>query len=349
MARVNILHDAARHTFASDNQSGVHPQVLAAISAANGGHVDAYGGDPYTQAWADCAREIFGETAVALPVLNGTGANVLALQALTPRWGAVLCAASAHIFTDEASAPERTGGFKLIPAAHSDGKITPEAVHAAAAALGSQHHAQPTTLSLSNVTETGTAYTAQETRALADAAHGHGMLVHLDSSRLAHAAAHLGTSLRALSVDAGVNVLSLGGTKNGALLAESVIAFTPEAASALPLLRKGSLQLVSKLRFVSAQLLALFGEDLWLRNASHANAMATRLAAGLASAPGVELAYPVESNAVFLRCDPATADRLRAEFGFHGAGTQASPVRLMCSFDTTVARVDALIAAWCRP
>lgn len=342
---VNTLHDAARHVFASDNSSGVHPEVLAALSAANEGHTDAYGADPYTQAFGDWARTTFGQGAVALPVLNGTGANVLALQAATPRYGAVLCAASAHINTDEAAAPERSAGLKLITAEHEHGKLSVTAIHAAAAALGSQHHAQPTTLSLSNVTEAGTAYTPDELGALSAAAHEHGMLVHVDGSRLSHAAAHTGAGLRELITDAGIDVLSLGATKNGAMLAEAVIALHPAAAADLPHLRKSTTQLVSKQRFVSAQLLAMYGGDLWLRNAAHANELATRLAEGLAALPGVSLAHPVQSNAVFIEAPAALLEALRGRYVFHGAGTASSPARLMCSFDTREEHVDALLAA----
>jgi len=339
------LHDAARHVFASDNSSGVHPEVMAALSSANGGHTDSYGGDPYTAAWEERVRVLFGPDASTVAVLNGTGANVLSLLAVTPRHGAVLCAPSAHINTDEAAAPERAG-LKLVTAqAGGDGKITPAAVHSAAASLGSQHHAQPLTVSLSNVTEVGTAYTAEETAAVAEAAHGHGMLLHVDGSRLSHAAAHLRTGLRELTTDAGVDILSLGATKNGALLAEAIVALSPAAGRALPLLRKGSLQLVSKARFVSAQLLAMYGQDLWLRNAEHANTMATRLADGLTALPGVEAAYPVESNAAFLTAPSRLVETLRERFVFHGAGTTASPARLMCSFDTRESHVDELLDA----
>ncbi|WP_394160603.1 threonine aldolase family protein [Galactobacter valiniphilus] len=342
---MNSLHDAARHVFASDNSSGVHPEVMAALLAVNGGHTDAYGADPYTEAFGAWARALFGEGAVALPVLNGTGANVLALQAATPRFGAVLCAASAHINTDEAAAPERSAGLKLLPLPHEHGKVSPAAVHAAAGALGSQHHAQPTTLSLSNVTEAGTAYTPAEIAALSAAVHEHGMLVHVDGSRLSHAAAFTGAGLRELVSEAGVDVLSLGATKNGAMLAEAVIALHPAAAAALPHLRKSTTQLVSKQRFVSAQLLAMYEGDLWLRNAGHANALAARLGSGLAALPGVRLAHPVESNAVFIEAPATLLAPLRERFGFHGEGTAASPARLMCSFDTREEHVDALLAA----
>lgn len=358
------LHRATRHTFASDNVAGIHPEVVAAIAAANGGHADSYGEDEYTTRLQDVLRTHFGEQATGFPVLNGTGANVLALQAVTPRWGAVLTPHSAHIHLDEAGAPERSAGLKLVTVSTPDGKLRPEQIHEAATDLGNQHHAQVTTVSISNVTEWGTAYTQHETSALARAAHQHGMSLHVDGSRLVHAAQHLGVSLGQLTSEAGVDVLSLGGTKNGAMLAEAVVTFTQAGAAAVPLLRKGSLQLVSKLRFVSAQLLALYGSPsgtsradaegafpvasdstpLWLRNAAHANRLAARLGQGLARVPGAVLAHPVQSNAVFVSFPPAMVEPLRERFTFHGAGTPSAPARLMCAFDTPESAVEEFLA-----
>lgn len=339
------LHSPSRQTFASDNLAGIHPEVLQAIAAANGGHADSYGDDEYTARLDEVLRSALGPTASSFPVLNGTGANVLALQAITPRWGAVLTPESSHINTDEAGAPERSAGLKLITVPTAEGKLRPEQIHAAALDLGNQHHAQPTTVSISNVTEVGTAYTAAEVSALVEAAHGHGMRVHVDGSRLVNAAEHLGTGLAALSGELGIDALSLGGTKNGAMLAEAVVTFDAETATAVRLLRKGSLQLVSKLRFVSAQLIALFEADLWLRNAAHANSLAARLAQGLEGLDGVVLSQPVQSNAVFVQLPTGVVDALRQRFVFHGAGTAESPARLMCAFDTPVQRVEEFLAA----
>ncbi|MFD1201315.1 threonine aldolase family protein [Leucobacter albus] len=334
------------HAFASDNWAGIHPEVLAAIAAANTGHTVAYGGDPWTLEFESVARRLFGEQAEAFPVFNGSGANVLALQAALPRWGAVICAATAHVNTDETGAPEKTGGLKLLPVATADGKLTPELVDREAWGWGSKHRAQPLAVTISQTTELGTCYTPDEIRALAEHAHERGMLLHIDGSRLGAAAEHLGTSLAAISSDAGADLLSLGATKNGALAAEAVVVLRPGAVEGVEFLRKINLQLASKMRFVSAQLTALYGGDLWLRNAAHANAMAARLAAGIerAAAPGVRVAYPVQSNAVFAELPDEVALRAQRQFMFGAWPAKAGLYRLMCAFDTTERDVDALLA-----
>ncbi|WP_053387415.1 threonine aldolase family protein [Leucobacter japonicus] len=339
----------ASRAFASDNWSGAHPEVIEAIARANAGHVAAYGGDPYTARFQEVARQHFGADAEAFPVFNGTGANVLALQAALPRWGAVICARTAHINTDEAGAPEKTGGLKLFGVDTPDGKLTTELVAREAWGYGSEHRSQPLAVSISQVTELGTVYTADEIRALADQAHELGMVLHVDGSRLANAAAHLGTTLGALTTEAGVDLLSLGGTKNGLLGAEAIVVLRPGAASGIPFLRKIDLQLASKMRFISAQLVALYEGDLWLRSASRANELAQRLAAGLraleGTVPGFRIAQPVESNAVFAELPAEVAARAQAQFAFGAWPTQPGLYRLMCAFDTTEADVDALLAA----
>ena len=343
--------DSAARSFASDNWAGVHPEVLEAIATANAGHAQAYGGDAWTARFGQLTRELFGPDAEAFPVLNGTGANVLSLQAALPRWGAVICARSAHINTDETGAPEKTGGLKLLPIDAPDGKLTPALITQEAWGWGNEHRAQPLAVSISQTTEVGTCYAPDEIRAIADQAHELGMILHLDGSRLGNAAARLGCSLAALTTDVGVDVLSLGGTKNGLLGAEAVVVLRPGSAPGLPFLRKMNLQLGSKMRFVSAQLLALYEGELWRRSAGHANDMATRLATGLeaiiasGSVPGVEIAYPVESNAVFVVLPPEVAARARAHFAFGDWPTGVNVRRLMCAFDTTAEDVDALLAA----
>lgn len=343
------LHDPERHSFFSDNLSGIHPEVLAAVGAANGGCVDSYGDDPYTRHLQQVIGAHFGQGAVAFPVLNGTGANVLALEAATPRWGAVLAPESSHTTTEEAGAPEQTGGLKIVTAPTADGKLRPDQIHRAAGDLGDHHLAQPLVVSIADASELGTVYTPAEVVALTRAAHDHGMLVHLDGARLANAAAHLGVGLGALTAEADVDIVSLGGTKNGAMIAEAVVVLPGDHAAALAeavrMLRKATVQLASKMRFVSAQLIALYEGDLWLRNAALANDMAARLVAGLAGAPGVGVAQKVQSNAVFVVLPEDAVRPLREWFGFHGDGTVGSPARLMCGFDTTEAQVDALIAA----
>lgn len=343
------LNTALAPAFASDNWAGVHPEVLAAIAEANAGHAPSYGGDPWTERFQELARELFGADAEAFPVLNGTGANVLALQAALPRWGAVICAHTAHINTDETGAPEKTGGLKLLPVTTPDGKLTPELVAREAWGFGNPHRAEPHAVSISQTTEVGTCYTVEEIRALADQAHELNMILHIDGSRLGNAAAHLDTSLGALATETGADLLSLGGTKNGLLGAEAVVVLGRERVPGIPHLRKINLQLASKMRFVSAQLIALYEGELWRRSAAHANAMATRLAEGIQALapeiPGVGIAYPVESNAVFAVLPTEVAARARAQYRFGSWPTGEHVERLMCSFDTTPEDVDALIAA----
>ncbi|TCJ30566.1 threonine aldolase family protein [Nocardioides jejuensis] len=349
------LHDESVRGFASDNYAGIHPEVLAAIAAANGGHQVAYGEDVYTQRLQSVMTEQFGEGAEAWPVFNGTGANVVGLQSMLPRWGAVVCATTAHIHTDEAGAPERVAGIKLLPVETPDGKLTPELLDREAWGWGDEHRAQPLVVSIAQSTEVGTVYTPEELRSLCDHAHGLGMRVHMDGARLANAAASLGVGLREITRDVGVDVLSCGGTKNGAMLGEAVVVLDPAASSGLRYLRKLDMQLASKMRFVSAQLIALLEGDLWLRNASHANAMAQRLRSGVESGladgsiRGVGLDRPTEANGVFATLPQGVADRVRAEgFRFYDWDLATREVRWMCSFDTTEEDVDALVAAVSR-
>lgn len=336
-----------RRGFASDNYAGAHPEIIAAIAAANIGHASAYGDDPWTTRFTELCRRLFGPMAQGFPVFNGTAANVVGLQASLPRWGAVICAASAHINVDEGGAPEKVGGLKLLPIETPDGKLTPELVDREAWGWGNEHRAQPLAVSITQSTEFGTCYTPDEIRALAEHAHRHGMELHMDGSRLGNAAAHLGTSLAEITTEAGVDVLSLGGTKNGLLGAEAVVVIHPERAIGLRYLRKTNMQLASKMRFLSAQLVALYDGDLWLRSAQHANAMAARLAAGIeqlsASVPGVMLAQRTESNAVFALLPPEAKARAHDAFHFYDWPGDPDLVRLMCAFDTTPADVDALL------
>ncbi len=339
------LHDPALKTFASDNYAGVHPEVLEAVAAANGGHQVSYGEDVYTARLHEVMAEQLGRQVEVFPVFNGTGANVLSLQAMLPPWGAVVCTRNAHIHTDENGAPERVAGIKLLTVATPDAKLTPELVDQEAWGWGDEHRAQPLVVSLTQTTELGTCYTPDELRALCDHAHERGMRVHMDGARLANAAATLGVPLRAITTDVGVDVLSFGGTKNGLLGAEAVVVLDPDAAQGLTYLRKMNMQLGSKMRFLSAQLLALLDGDLWLRSAQHANAMALRLRDAVAVLPGVQVVQAVESNAVFAALPPGVADRLRERFRFYDWDVARGEVRWMCAFDTTEADVDAFAAA----
>jgi len=339
------LHNPAVRGFASDNYSGVHPEVLAALAAANEGHQVSYGEDDYTARLQQLMEAHFGTGIECFPVFNGTGANVLSLQSLLPRWGAVICASTAHINMDENGAPERIGGIKLLQVPTPDGKLTPALIDQEAWGWGDEHRAQPLAVSITQTTELGTCYTPEEVRAIAEHVHAKGMQLHMDGARLANAAAHLGVPLRAFTRDAGVDILSFGGTKNGLLFGEVVVALNPEAAHGLIYLRKMNMQLASKMRFMSAQFIALLEGDLWLRSASHANAMAARLRAGVESVPGVELSQKTESNGVFAILPPGVADRLRASFRFYDWDEARREVRWMCSFDTTEDDVDAFVAA----
>lgn len=339
------IHDPSVRGFASDNYAGIHPEVLAALVAANGGHQVAYGEDVYTARLTDVLAEVFGTAAQVYPVFNGTGANVLALQACTPRWGSVLTTTSAHIHVDEAAAPERVGGLKVNVVDTPDGKLTPELIRAYPARVGDEHFAQVGVVSITNSTEVGTVYTPAEIRAIADVVHDMGWVLHLDGSRLSNAAAALGVELRELTTDAGVDILSLGGTKIGAMLAEAVVVLSPDRVTGATFLRKQSMQLASKMRFVSAQLLALFEGDLWRRNAEHANAMARRLAEGVAGVEGLTLPHEVEANAVFPILARESSERLMESFRFYFWDERTGQVRWMCSWDTTEGDVDAFVEA----
>lgn len=348
---MSTLHDPAIRGFASDNYSGIHPEVLEAIAAANDGHQIAYGEDQYTERLQEVFRGHFGDGIQAFPVFNGTGANVVGLQSMLPRWGAVIAASTAHINVDEGGAPERMGGMKLLTVEAHDGKLTPELVDREAWGWGDEHRAQPLVVSITQSTELGTLYTPDEIHALAEHAHGHGMRLHMDGSRISNAAAALDLPFAAFTRDVGVDVLSFGGTKNGAMLGEAIVVLNPEASDGLIYSRKYSMQLSSKMRFVSAQLIALLEGDLWKRNASHSNAMAARLRAGIEAGlaadtiRGVEFTQPTQVNGVFATLPAGVADQLREVFRFYDWDAARREVRWMCSFDTQESDVDAFVEA----
>jgi threonine aldolase len=332
-----------QRTFASDNWSGIHPDVLAAIVAANGDHVPAYGDDEVTAEAIRHFRRHFSDQADVYFAFNGTGANVVGLQSLLRPFEAIICADSAHINVDECGAPERFLGSKLIGVATPDGKLTPELAERAAVGMGDEHHVQPRVVSITQSTEVGTCYRVEEIVALSDWAHSRGLLVHLDGARLSNAAAFLGEELGAFGSAAGVDVLSYGGTKNGAMGAEAVVSFVSGEESPLRFIRKQSMQLASKMRFVAAQFTALLAGDLWRTNAEHSNSMARRLAEGMAKVEGVTVAYPVEANGVFAALPPAVTRRVQEEFPFYVWDESTGVVRWMASFDTTEQDVDAFI------
>ncbi|HWD61638.1 MAG TPA: low specificity L-threonine aldolase [Humibacter sp.] len=345
------LHDPASRAFASDNYAGAHPEIIDAIAAANGGHQISYGEDAYTERLHEVFAEQFGDGVQAYPVFNGTGANVTALQSMLPRWGAVVTASTAHINTDEGGAPEKIGGLKLLTVDTPDGKLTPELIDKQAWGWGDEHRAQPLAVSITQTTEVGTCYTIDEVRAITDHAHSLGMRVHLDGARIANAAAHLDAPLRAFTSDAGVDLISFGGTKNGLLFGEAVVVLNPDASDGLHYLRKVNMQLASKMRFISAQLIALLTDDLWLHSAQHSNAMAARLRSALEDAsdsgraPGLSFTQATESNGVFAALPHDAADKVRESFRFYDWDAARGEVRWMCSWDTTEDDVDGFVAA----
>lgn len=329
--------------FGSDNHAGVLPEALAAIAAVNRGHAPSYGHDDYTAAVeARLAAELGGRSAFV--VFNGSGANVLSLRAVLAPWEGAICAESAHLNVDEGGAPE-AWGIKLLTVPAPDGKLTPALVDRRLVRLGDEHAVQPRVVSVSQTTELGTLYEPGELRALAEHAHGHGMLLHVDGARLTNAAAALGVPLRALAGDAGADLVSFGGTKAGLLAAEAVVLLGSACDAALPYLRKQTLQLASKARFLAAQLDALLTDERWRGAAGHANAMAARLAEAVRRVPGVTITQPVQANAVFAVLPPGVADRLRPDWLFYDWDEAAGEVRWMCAWDTAEADVDAFAAA----
>ncbi len=343
------MSDRHPRGFASDNNSGAHPDVLAAIGAASQGHVVAYGDDDFTAATRERFRKHFGEEAEPFLVFNGTGANVTAVDALTRAHEGVICTAVAHMHVDECAAPERVAGVKLLTVPTEDGKLGPADVRRWESRRGDEHQAQPRVVSITQATELGTVYTLAETRAIADAAHELEMYVHVDGARLANAAASLDVPLRALTTDSGVDVVSFGGTKNGLLLGDAVVFLRPELAETFRYTRKQLGQLASKMRFLAVQFDALLEGDLWRSNASRANAMARRLADAIDEIDGASLPYPVEANGVFVTVPAPAIDRLRdalpAALPFYVWDEDAGMIRLMCSWDTTEGDVDGLASA----
>jgi threonine aldolase len=331
--------------FGSDNAAGILPEALEAIAAANTGHATAYGNDEWTARAEAGFRQHFGEQARAFVVFNGTGANVTGLRALLRPHEAVVCAETAHLNVDEGGAPEFVAGIKLLAVATPDGKLTPELVRGRLVRFGDEHAVQPRVISITQSTELGTVYTPDEIAALADLAHQTGLLLHVDGARLANAAAALDLPLRAITSDAGVDALSFGGTKNGLLAGEAVVLLHPGLADAMPYLRKQSMQLASKMRFLSAQLAALLTDDLWRRPAAHANAMAARLAAAVEGMPGVTITQPVEANAVFAILPREATGALQERFHFYTWDEATGEVRWMCAWDTTTEDVDAFAQA----
>jgi threonine aldolase len=330
-------------SFASDNNAGIDPEVLEAITRANQGHVVGYGDDEYTRSAEALFRKHFGGDTEVFFVFNGTAANCLSLKALTNSYHAVICAEAAHICVDECGAPEKFTGSKLMPVATECGKLTVASVEAQYQGIGDQHHVQPRVISITQATEVGTVYQPDEVASLARFAHDHGMFLHVDGARIANAAASLGQGLRAVTGDVGVDVLSFGATKNGALGAEAVVFFRPELAANFKFYRKQGMQLASKMRFLAAQFEALLKDGLWLRNAQHSNRMAQLLKHGISKIPQVKIVYEVEANAVFAQVPRHLIGHLRDRYFFYVWNERESVVRWMCSWNTTEEDVEEFL------
>jgi threonine aldolase len=331
-------------SFASDNAAGVHPDVMAAIQAANVGHALAYGSDAWTARTTDRFRELFGRDVDVFLTFGGTGANIVGLQCLLAPWHAVICPESSHINVDECGGPERFTGSKLVAVPTSDGKLRPEQVTDQLHGLGDEHHVQPHVVSITQSTESGTLYSVDEIAALADVAHANGLFVHLDGARIGNATAALGGDVRSFTVDAGVDVLTFGGTKAGMMYGEAVVFLTPGLAGGAKFVRKQAAQLPSKMRFVAAQFEALLHDDLWLRNGRHANDMALRLAGRVEAIDGVKLSRQPEVNSVFASLPRPAIDVLQAWSFFWDWDVAADEVRWMTSYDTTVEDLDRFAA-----
>jgi threonine aldolase len=337
--------ELGRRGFASDNNATVHPEVLAALARANVGHAGGYGHDRFTERARELFLDHFGQSARTFLVFNGTGANVLCMRAACRPWEAVLCTDTAHVNVDECGAPEAIAGVKLLAAHGRDGKLTPETMEALIGRVGDEHAVQPRMVSISQATELGTVYSVEELRALVSAAHGRGLVVHVDGARLSNAAAALDVPLRAITTDVGVDLLSFGGTKNGLLGGEAVVLLNPALAEGFEYIRKQSMQLASKMRYLAVQFEALLGDGLWHHCAAHANAMAAALAEALADVPGVTITRPVQANAVFATLAPEVAAALQERFAFYTWDEATGEVRWMCSWDTTEEDVEHFAAA----
>jgi len=336
--------DGRRH-FYSDNLAGTHPDVLAAMAAANVGHALAYGEDPLTQQAQQRVSQLFGGDAVeTFFVFNGTAANVLSAAAATAPFQAVVCSDTSHIHWDECGAIERFIGCRTLTLPSTGGKLTPDQLDDIAEGHAEPHQSKPHLLSITQVTEMGTIYTPDEVQALAEAVHARGWLLHMDGARLANAAAFLELPPRAFTSDVGVDLLSLGLTKTGAMLAEAVVLISAPATAAFPYVRKQGMQLASKMRFISAQFDTMLNDDLWLRLAAHANEMAQRLRMAVHDIPGVELIHPTQANGVFVRLDPAKMQELLGQVTFAVWDPGRGEARWMAAWDTTLEDVDDFAA-----
>jgi threonine aldolase len=321
--------------FASDNNSGIHPDIFKAMEMANHGHVKGYGDDPFTEKAIEIFKEKFGRETEVFFVFNGTGTNVLGLSTVTQSFHSIICAETAHIEEDECGAPEKFTGCKLLPVEPVNGKLTPKSIQHHLKGFDFEHHSQPRVISISQATEMGTVYKPEEIQALANLAHQNNMLLHMDGARIANAGVSLNLEFKTFTKDCGVDVLSFGGTKNGLMMGEAVLFFNPELTTFTKYLRKQSMQLYSKMRFVGAQFQAYFENDLWKKTATHANKMAKLLEAEVAKIPEIKITQPVEANGVFAEVPTEIIEPLQQKFFFYMWNEKRSEVRWMTSFDTT--------------
>ncbi len=331
-----------KRSFASDNNSGIHPAIIEALREANEDHALGYGEDDITEKAVNRFRSIFGQKTDVFFVFNGTGANVLSLISLVKPYQAVICPCTAHINVDECGAPEKQIGCKFLPVETSDGKVTVEGIKKYMHGFGEVHHVQPKVISITQTTELGTLYSIEEIKAIADFAHENDMYLHMDGARISNAVVSLGCSFKEMTVDAGVDVLSFGGTKNGLMFGEAVLFFNRNTEE-IKYIRKQTTQLCSKMRFISAQFLAVLEDDLWKKNALQANNMAKLLAEKLKDIKEVTVTQKVESNGVFAIIPDYVIEPLQKEFFFYVWDETKSEVRWMTSFDTTEADVEAFV------
>jgi threonine aldolase len=330
---------------ASDNGASVHPAIMDALQEANRGHSIAYGDDEWTRAADRIFKDIFGQRSEVYFVYNGTGANVIGMQAALSSFHGVVCTDCSHIHYDECGATEKYTGAKLLPVPAPEGRLTPAGIESLLYAQGVVHHSQPKIVSVTQATEFGTIYDADSIREIAEFCHKHDLYLHMDGARISNAGVSLGLDLGEMTGRLGVDILSLGGTKNGAMFGEAIVVFRPELAQNLKYIRKQGMQLASKMRYVSAQFATLFGTDLWRENALHANTLAQELASRLREIPSVEIVYPVQANGVFARLPRQAIPRIQEEIYFYVWDEETDVVRLMLSFDSTMDDVDRFVAA----
>lgn len=337
------MEDKSKRGFASDNNAGIHPDVLNEIIASNAGHVTGYGADMYTSQAVDLFRKQLGEQTETFFVFTGTAANVLGLSAVTRSWHSVITASTAHLEGDECGAPEKLIGCKVLVADTPDGKITPALIEKHIHGIDFEHHSQPKAVSITQCTEMGTVYTLEEIKRLADYVHDKGMILHMDGARIANAAVSLDLPFKAFTTDAGVDILSFGGTKNGMMFGEAICFLNGIHNSDFKYMRKQGMQLASKMRYISAQYIAYFRNDLWKQLASHSNSMARILANKLRNVDGVTITQEVEANGIFLIIPHSVAETLRQHYFFYPWDEKKSEYRLMTSWDTQETEIDDFV------